>query len=151
MSSQASTPSSPSSITEEIPSRIIAAVVKGLDTEELVEYLQRKDLIISKFFSLHGRYNSNVETMTNANEATRCEFISAILRASIAITKKITSQDITIVLQKDIQEKIQPVEIKALEDLLKESLVILRLDIRSKTTTQIRVFEDSIILTHFIF
>ncbi|GES85294.1 hypothetical protein GLOIN_2v1598257 [Rhizophagus clarus] len=45
---------------------------------------------------------SNVETMTDANEATRCEFISAILHASIAIAKKLTSQDIFIVLQKDI-------------------------------------------------
>ena len=45
---------------------------------------------------------SNVETMTDANEATRCEFISAILHASIAIAKNITSQDIFIVLQKDI-------------------------------------------------
>ena len=44
----------------------------------------------------------NVETMTDANEATRCEFISAILHASIAIAKKLTSQDIFIVLQKDI-------------------------------------------------
>ena len=45
---------------------------------------------------------SNVETMTDANEATRCEFISSILHASIAIAKKLTSQDIFIVLQKDI-------------------------------------------------
>ena len=45
---------------------------------------------------------SNVETMTDANEATRCEFISAILHASIAIAKNLTSQEIFIVLQKDI-------------------------------------------------
>src|SRR5438876_837831 len=45
---------------------------------------------------------SNVETMTDANEVTCCEFISAILHASITITKKLTSQDIFIVLQKDI-------------------------------------------------
>ena len=45
---------------------------------------------------------SNMETMTDTNEATRCEFISAILHASIAIAKKLTSQDIFIVLQKDI-------------------------------------------------
>ena len=44
----------------------------------------------------------NVETMTDANEATRCEFISAILHASIALAKKLTTQDIFIVLQKDI-------------------------------------------------
>ena len=45
---------------------------------------------------------SNVKTMTDANKATCCEFISAILHASIAIAKKLTSQDIFIVLQKDI-------------------------------------------------
>jgi len=36
---------------------------------------------------------SNVKIMINANEAMRCEFISAILHASIAIIKKLTSQD----------------------------------------------------------
>ena len=45
---------------------------------------------------------SNVETMTDANEATRCKFISSILHASIAIAKKLTSQDIFIVFQKDV-------------------------------------------------
>ncbi len=48
---------------------------------------------------------SNVKTMTDANETIRCEFISVILHASIAITKKLTSQDIFIVLQKDISGK----------------------------------------------
>ena len=43
--------------------------------------------------------------MTDANEATHCEFISAILYALIAITKKLFSQDIFIVLQKDISGK----------------------------------------------
>ena len=37
---------------------------------------------------------SNVETIIDANETMHCEFISAILHASIAITKKLTSQDI---------------------------------------------------------
>ena len=36
---------------------------------------------------------SNVKIMINANEAMCCEFISAILHASIAIIKKLTSQD----------------------------------------------------------
>ena len=45
---------------------------------------------------------SNVKSMTDANEATCCEFISTILHASIAIIKKLISQDIFIVLQKDI-------------------------------------------------
>ena len=65
---------------------------------------------------------SNVETMTDANEATRCEFISAILHASIAIAKKLTTQDIFIVLQKDIsgEDATGRVDyaIKSLEDLL---------------------------------
>ncbi|RGB35116.1 hypothetical protein C1646_759769, partial [Rhizophagus diaphanus] len=65
---------------------------------------------------------SNVETMTDANEATRCEFISAILHASIAIAKKLTSQDIFIVLQKDVsgEDATGRVDyaIKSLEDLL---------------------------------
>ena len=65
---------------------------------------------------------SNVKTMTDANEATRCEFISAILHASIAIAKKLTFQDIFIVLQKDIsgEDATGRVDytIKSLEDLL---------------------------------
>ncbi|GBC25148.2 hypothetical protein GLOIN_2v1511347 [Rhizophagus irregularis DAOM 181602=DAOM 197198] len=60
--------------------------------------------------------------MTDANEATRCEFISAILHASIAIAKKFTSQDIFIVLQKDISGEDATgrldYAIKSLEDLL---------------------------------
>ena len=44
MSSQASTPSSPSSITEEISSRTMSDVVKDFNTEELIDYLERKDL-----------------------------------------------------------------------------------------------------------
>ena len=48
---------------------------------------------------------SNVETMTDAYETTRCEFISSILHASIAIAKKLTFQDIFIVFQKDVSGK----------------------------------------------
>src|SRR2546423_12975921 len=65
---------------------------------------------------------SNVKTMTDANKAMRCEFISAILYASIAIAKKLTSQDIFIVLQKDVsgEDATGRVDyaIKSLEDLL---------------------------------
>src|SRR4051812_27568051 len=65
---------------------------------------------------------SNVKTMTDANEVTHCEFISAILHASIAIAKNLTSQDIFIVLQKDIsgEDATGRVDyaIKSLEDLL---------------------------------
>jgi len=40
--------------------------------------------------------------MTDTNEATRCEFISSILHASIAITRKLTNKEIHIELQGDI-------------------------------------------------
>ena len=64
----------------------------------------------------------NVKTMTDANKVTHCEFISAILHASIAIAKKLTSQDIFIVLQKDISGENATgrvdYAIKSLKDLL---------------------------------
>ena len=44
MSSQASSPASPVSITEEISTRTMLDVVKDFNTEELIEYLGRKDL-----------------------------------------------------------------------------------------------------------
>ncbi|CAB5188249.1 unnamed protein product [Rhizophagus irregularis] len=59
--------------------------------------------------------------MTDANKAMRCEFISAILHASIAIAKNLTSQDIFIVLQKDVfgeDSTGRDYVIKSLEDLL---------------------------------
>ncbi|RGB23638.1 hypothetical protein C1646_774223 [Rhizophagus diaphanus] len=60
--------------------------------------------------------------MTDANEATRFKFISAILHTSITIAKKLTSQDIFIVLQKDISGKDatgwMDYAIKSLEELL---------------------------------
>ncbi len=63
-----------------------------------------------------------METMTNTNEATHYEFILAILHASIAIAKKLTSQDIFIVLQKDISDEDATgrvdYAIKSLEELL---------------------------------
>jgi len=48
---------------------------------------------------------SNMKTMTNTNKTTRCKFILALLYASIAIAKNLISQDIFIVLQKDISGK----------------------------------------------
>ena len=44
MSSQTSSPASPASITEEISTRTMSDVVKDFNTEELIEYLGRKDL-----------------------------------------------------------------------------------------------------------
>ena len=41
---------------------------------------------------------SNIEIMTDINEITYCEFILLILHASITIVKKLTFQDIFIVL-----------------------------------------------------
>ena len=63
-----------------------------------------------------------METMTDTNETTRYEFISSILHASITIAKKLTFQNIFIVLQKDIsgEDVTSRVNyaIKSLEDLL---------------------------------
>src|SRR3954466_14811007 len=44
MSSQASSPASPASITEEISTRTMSDMVKDFNTEELIEYLGKKDL-----------------------------------------------------------------------------------------------------------
>src|SRR5436305_12238288 len=44
MSSQASSPASPASITEGISTRTMSDVVKDFDIEGLIEYLGRKDL-----------------------------------------------------------------------------------------------------------
>jgi len=44
MASQASSPASPASITEEISTRTMSDVVKDFNTEELIDYLGRKDL-----------------------------------------------------------------------------------------------------------
>jgi len=40
--------------------------------------------------------------MADANEATRCEFISSILHASIAITRRLTNKEINVELQIDV-------------------------------------------------
>ena len=44
MSSQASSPASPASITEEISTRTMSDVVKDFNTEELIDYLKKKNL-----------------------------------------------------------------------------------------------------------
>src|SRR3954452_8377292 len=48
MSSQISSPASPISITEEIFTRIMSNVVKNFNTEELIDYLRRKNLKLDK-------------------------------------------------------------------------------------------------------
>ena len=48
MSSQASLPTSPASIMEEIFTRTMSDIVKDFNTEELIEYLKRKDLKLKK-------------------------------------------------------------------------------------------------------
>ena len=45
---------------------------------------------------------TNVKSMTDANEATRCEFISPILHASIGIARRLTNKEINIEFQRDI-------------------------------------------------
>ncbi|RIA82851.1 hypothetical protein C1645_743483 [Glomus cerebriforme] len=201
MSSQASSPASPTLITEEISTKTISDVIKDFNTKELIKYLGRKDLKLKEthfkilrkeeitslaFFKLtkedfcsigftlgpatvlaefiedlgqkirnyfsfktldnlkemlrKNKVNgkditnikqftpvfeeindddktfeyciediilklSNMETMTDTNEVMHCEFISAILHASIIIAKNLIFQDIFIVLQKDISGK----------------------------------------------
>src|SRR5581483_120745 len=46
--SQASSPTSPASITEEISTRTMSDVVKDFNTEELIDYLGRKNLKLDK-------------------------------------------------------------------------------------------------------
>ena len=48
MSSQASSPASPASITEGISTRTMSDVVKDFNTEELIDYLGRKNLKLDK-------------------------------------------------------------------------------------------------------
>ncbi len=48
MSSQPSTPSSPSSIMEKVSSRTMSDVIKDFNTEELIDYLERKDLKLTE-------------------------------------------------------------------------------------------------------
>ena len=48
MSLQASSPASSASITEEISSQTISDVVKDFNTEELIDYLRRKNLKLDK-------------------------------------------------------------------------------------------------------
>ena len=48
MSSQASLPTSPASITEEISTRTMSDVVKEFNTKELIDYLRRKNLKLDK-------------------------------------------------------------------------------------------------------
>jgi hypothetical protein len=49
MSSQASSPTSPTLIMEEISTRIILDIVKNFDIEKLIDYLGRKDLKLKEF------------------------------------------------------------------------------------------------------
>ena len=48
MSSQASSPASPASIIEEIFTRTMSDVIKDFNTEELIDYLGRKNLKLDK-------------------------------------------------------------------------------------------------------
>ncbi|GES95247.1 hypothetical protein GLOIN_2v1561751 [Rhizophagus clarus] len=166
MSSQASSPASPASITEEISTKTMSDVVKDFDTEELIEYLKKKDLKLKEphfkilrkeeiagldflklteekleRYGMKGgpatrlemlrRNKVNGEDITNIKQFTPVfeeisdddkAFKHSILHASIAIAKKLTSQDIFIVLQKDVsgEDATGRVDyaIKSLEDLL---------------------------------
>lgn len=51
---------------------------------------------------MYVRKKTKIKSMTDTNEATRCEFISSILRALIAITRRLINKEINIELHRDI-------------------------------------------------
>ena len=98
-----------------------------------------------------------MKIMIDANEIIHCKFILAILNVSIAIAKKLTFQDIFIVLQKDIfgEDAIGRVDyaIKSLEDLLyitKGKPHNIKIGYAQVGLLLRSCFRDSIVLTHFI-
>ncbi|POG68395.1 hypothetical protein GLOIN_2v1778295 [Rhizophagus irregularis DAOM 181602=DAOM 197198] len=137
-----SLPASPASITEEISSRTMSDVVKDFNTEELIDYLERKDLkldeddikILQEKLERYGmkggpstvlvefieslsqklRNYSSLKTLDDLKKMLRRnkvngEDITSIKQFTPA--KKLTSQDIFIVLQKDISGKPRNIKI----------------------------------------
>ena len=84
MSSQASSPASPASITEEISSRTMSDVVKDFNTDELIDYLGRKDLKLDEddIKILHKEKISGLAFLDTTKE----EFRSYGLKAGPATT-----------------------------------------------------------------
>ncbi|RGB39144.1 hypothetical protein C1646_754805 [Rhizophagus diaphanus] len=84
MSSQASSPALPTSITEEISTRIMSDVVKHFNTEELIEYLKKKNLKLeeSHFKILCKEEISGLAFLDTTKE----DFQSYGLKAGLATT-----------------------------------------------------------------
>ena len=84
MSTQASSPASPASITEEISTRTMSDVVKDFNTEELIEYLKKKNLKLeeSHFEILRKEEISGLAFLDTTKE----EFRSYGLKAGPATT-----------------------------------------------------------------
>ena len=84
MSSQASSPASPASITEEISSRIMSDMIKDFNTEELIEYLKKKNLKLeeSHFKILRKKEISDLTFLDTTKE----EFRNYGLKAGPVIT-----------------------------------------------------------------
>ncbi len=82
MSSQASSLVSPASITEEISSRIMSDMIKDFNTEELIEYLKKKNLKLeeSHFKILRKKEISDLTFLDTTKE----EFRSYGLKAGPA-------------------------------------------------------------------
>ncbi len=91
MSSQASSPTSPASITEELSSRTMSDVVKDFNTEELIDYLERKDLKLKEthFKILHKEEIASSDFL----ELTEEKFCSIgfVLGSATRLTKFIES------------------------------------------------------------
>jgi hypothetical protein len=49
-----------------------------------------------------SRLLTAIETLSDTNEATRCEFISAILLAAVCLARKVSNEDIFISFQKHV-------------------------------------------------
>ena len=70
MSSQASSPALPASITKEISTKTMSDMVKDFDTEELIEYLKKKNLKLeeSHFKILHKEEISGLAFLDTTKE-----------------------------------------------------------------------------------
>ena len=72
MSSQASSPASPASITEEISTRTISDVVKDFNMEELIEYLKKKNL---KLEESHFEGFNCISPVLCGTDVKKCKFL----------------------------------------------------------------------------
>ena len=91
MSSQASSPASSASIMEEISTRTMSDMIKNFNTEELIDYLGRKDLKLKEthFKILHKEEIASSDFLELTEEKLRN--ISFVLGSVTRLTKFIES------------------------------------------------------------